>query len=85
MEDALRELIDVILISGSIQWTGETINTCNTHHVIELPKSYRMHVLVLKMITLNSSYRSSKIARVMRTLTLVSLPCQALYSHIDDS
>ncbi len=33
-----------------------------THHVIELPKSYRMNVLVLKMITLNSSYGLSKIA-----------------------
>ncbi len=30
--------------------------------MIELPKSYRMYVLVLKMITLNSSYGLSKIA-----------------------
>ena len=30
--------------------------------MIELPKNYRMNVLILKMITLNSSYGLSKIA-----------------------
>ncbi len=30
--------------------------------MIELPKSYRMHVLALKRVTLNSSYGLSKIA-----------------------
>ncbi len=31
--------------------------------MIELPKSYRIQFLVLKIITLNSSYRLSKITR----------------------
>ncbi len=36
--------------------------------MIELPKSYRMNVLVLKMITLNSSYGLSKIAIKIREI-----------------
>ncbi len=36
--------------------------------VIELPKSYRMNVLVLKMITLNSNYGLSKIAIKIREI-----------------
>ncbi len=40
--------------------------------MIELPKSYRMNVLVLKIITLNSSYGLSKIfakQSILPTLT----------------
>ncbi len=36
--------------------------------MIELPKSYRMNVLALKMITLNSSYGLSKIAIKIREI-----------------
>ncbi len=43
-----------------------------THHVIELPKSYKMNVLVLKMITLNSNYRLSKIAIKIREIPKAS-------------
>ncbi len=39
--------------------------------MIELPKSYRMNVLVLKIITLNSNYVLSKIAIKIREIPML--------------
>ena len=40
-----------------------------THHVVEFTKSYRMHVLVLKIIALNSSYRTKHVYAFSRSLS----------------